>query len=545
MRFTLRYDENSDGIGLITKPKHKQLFRELSNGRVDSDTFRAINRFLGKFNDGHVFYIEGVLSDSSRVIRLPFAATPVEDKFLLSDIDADYKKVTRGDELVSIDGIAVNELAQAIDNAQWYAVPNPATQRHFLGALLTRRPFSLQRRFLPLPGTNARVVLRRADGTSYTLNVPWENDRPPPRLSSQAPAARPAIGPQAQGVLNSHLQDLMRTTKGEIALVGADKPFFITEASQRTFNIKPVRPTVATMKEFGVVPCAGSETETFDCYKTFAGQYIFGNKRILLVRIPSYVPAEGVSYDPRYIKAIMKDFQSTSDVLVIDETNNPGGAISLATDYLSWFISEPKTNLGLAFHADRRQISDFRRFASEIIGDPDPLVSALGKLFDGYSLALERAYDSRQELAPLLPLEGYYSLEHTPPPFRRVLPDSAFTWRKPVLVLANELSLSTGDMFPLLVKSTRAAPIFGARMAGLGGSVEPVAKTTYSEAELYLTRSLCAPLDEQNQIPLGALTEDNGVAPDIEYRPTVADFRAGYVDYVRAFSSQAVRLTRP
>jgi C-terminal processing protease CtpA/Prc len=94
------------------------------------------------------------------------------------------------------------------------------------------------------------------------------------------------------------------------------------------------------------------------------------------------------------------------------------------------------------------------------------------------------------------------------------------------------------------VKTNQAGTIFGARTAGLGGSVEEVTVTPYAQASLSLTRSLFAPMTAQSQVPFGGLTEDEGVAPDVAYTPTVADFRSGYLGYVRAFSDTAIAAVR-
>ncbi len=239
----------------------------------------------------------------------------------------------------------------------------------------------------------------------------------------------------------------------------------------------------------------------------------------------------------RYLKAVLNDFQASNDVLVIDETNNPGGQISFALDLFSLLITSPKTNIGLAFHADRKSINDFRA-AADSLSSFGPDFAWLAARYEGQAEALERAYDSGQRLGPLFP-SAFYDLNDD-----RVFPDADVQWTKPVVVLANELSFSGGDLFPLVVKTNHAATLFGARTAGLGGSVEEVATTTYAQASLRLTRSLFAPMTAQNQIPTGALTEDEGVVPDIAYSPTVADFRSGYVSYVRAFSDAAIAATR-
>jgi hypothetical protein len=510
-----------------------------ATGRSDSASFRAIKTFLDKLNDGHVSYTASILSDSSRQIGLPLLVTPIEGHYLVSALlaGAPAGVIARGDELIRIDGRTPHELARILDRQE--GVPNPRTSEEITAIRITRRSFDLPAALLPAPGSAADLQMRRADGTRYNLNLAWASTRPPPRLQRPASAAKtPLKDPWA--VVSDAIQDLTRIAgQAEAARVGANAPFFINAATVGAFGITPVRPSVATLTALGTPSCEGTSPPSFDCYQSFAGLFTHQGKRILVVRVPSYVPsAAGASAnDPRYLRALFNDFQAQADVLVIDDTNNPGGSVGFATDLYSSLITRPATNVGFAFHADRKSINDFRGFADSfaVLGPP---FATLAARYEGVAQALERAYDAGQELGPAVALT-IYDLEDP-----RILPDPEVQWTKPYLVLANELSFSGGDLFPMLVQANRTGTIFGARTAGLGGSVEEVGVMPYSQASLTLTRSLFLPLDRADQVPFGSLVEDEGVTPDVPYTITVADFRSGYQGYVRAFADAAVRLTR-
>jgi hypothetical protein len=523
---------------------------QLGLGRTDSDSFRTIARFLDQLNDGHVSYSASVLSDSSRAVGVQVLVTPIEDKYLAYSIGPSLaSQVSRGDELLSIDGRTPQDLVRQL--ASITNLPNPKSVEQLAARRLTQRGFILPSSLLPAPGTNARLVFKRADGSSYVVTTPWASIRPPPRLPrpAGAPAGSLRHSPLRQAfnpvsVVNDSIQDAFNAdvALGQAASLGANTPYFFTPQSLQAFGIQSVRPSDATMRAVGLPTCEGSEVATFDCYQQFAGTYTYDGKRILFIRVPSYSPssAPGTANDPRYVKALLADYQATSDVLVIDQTHNPGGQVGYCTDLFSLILTEPKTNVGLAFHADRKSINDYRAFADA--------VTALGPQFEGfatrinsYAVDIERAYDSGQELGPLFPA-GFYDL--TNPNEDRILPDPDVRWTKPVVVLADELSVSGGDLFPMLVKASRAATLFGARTGGLGGSVEEVGVTPYAQASLRLTRSFFAPMTEASQIPFGATVEDDGITPDVPYSPTVPDFRSGYVSYVRAFSEVAKNARR-
>jgi hypothetical protein len=83
--------------------------------------------------------------------------------------------------------------------------------------------------------------------------------------------------------------------------------------------------------------------------------------------------------------------------------------------------------------------------------------------------------------------------------------------------------------------------LFGQRTMGGGGNVESVAVLTNTRAELRMSRGVATVYDPTGRYPEERMIEDNGVTPDIVYSHTLADVRAGYVGYVKAFNSALER----
>ena len=78
---------------------------------------------------------------------------------------------------------------------------------------------------------------------------------------------------------------------------------------------------------------------------------------------------------------------------------------------------------------------------------------------------------------------------------------------------------------------------------GLGGNVENLITMPNSQTKIRLTRGLFTTYRADGLYPESELIENNGVKPDIHRALTVADFRAGFVEFVDAFSGVAVALT--
>jgi C-terminal processing protease CtpA/Prc len=165
--------------------------------------------------------------------------------------------------------------------------------------------------------------------------------------------------------------------------------------------------------------------------------------------------------------------------------------------------------------------------------DPLTASTATGARILGLAKGLER--DSEQGLR----------LSKTPFSFslREILPPApgGAVWKKPVLVLIDELCGSGGDSFPMLMKANGLGKLFGNRTAGLGGSVEKVIDLPFTRSSLSVTRGLFTTFKPNGQYSDSDYVENNGVTPDVSYTHTVKDFREGFETYFKAFSDEATK----
>jgi C-terminal processing protease CtpA/Prc len=259
--------------------------------------------------------------------------------------------------------------------------------------------------------------------------------------------------------------------------------------------------------------------------------YRYDGKTFLLLRQPTYMvedPKERIAW----FKAVMDEYGSLADALVLDQTHNPGGSLEFAQDFVSLFAKENTRGLVNFLHADRAWLADL----SESIADLKKNKQEASGMMDyselGYKL-VESAYDKGLQLTETpIPFGG---LEHLKP--------ADYTWKKPVLLLTDELAGSCGDIVPMLMKENKLATLFGERTMGLGGNVEPILTLGNSQIKVHLTRGFFVTFQPDGKYDLVNPTENNGVTPDIHYSHSVDDFRAGFVGYVKAFSNAAAALT--
>jgi hypothetical protein len=558
-------------------------------GQTEGDRVRPIYELLAKLHDGHISYQYPMPANESAENDLPMLVTPFEDKYVV-DLIRPNPTIARGDILVSIDGKTPEQMAQEL--APLTGDGNPESEKLFVASQMTFRPFYAPTDLIPTAAT-AKVVVQKPDGTTVSMDMPW--NKTPGGLAGAAtnasadPSAHASTGaasamhPLGRGALFSTHANFLRQKKAAILTgtpaqaglgsFGELAPFWLTQQSVGALaGIKKTEPKPETLVAMGVAPAAptaapadadaGASTAPAAPPKYLnlaAFKYPYEGKTILVVRIPSFEAPQ--SDDPNedtysenvgWLAALLKDNMAApsaanaadppADVVVLDDTENPGGAAYYALGLASLFATQPIPSLVQAMHADRKWLGDYSGTLQNLASYPE-----YASVEESRMRTVETAYDANKTLSDFIPLSGDYV-----GPQAALSPDTllggtmlapypSVSWSKPVLILHDQLSGSCGDIFPDLLQNAGVAKTFGVRSMGLGGSVEPVLTQTHSGAILSLTRGMGGPFN-----PAGApkLIENEGVTPDFEHPVTVADFRAGYVDYVKSFSHLAATITR-
>jgi C-terminal processing protease CtpA/Prc len=124
---------------------------------------------------------------------------------------------------------------------------------------------------------------------------------------------------------------------------------------------------------------------------------------------------------------------------------------------------------------------------------------------------------------------------------------AASAYTKPVLVMADELSASSADIFAAMIQDNHIAPLFGYRTMGAGGSPEDNYVGVYSEGSTSVTRSMIVRLQPVtiSGYPTTSYIENVGVHPDIlvDYMTTDNLLNKG-APFVKAFTDAAVALIK-
>ena len=489
--------------------------------KTDAELFGIFAKLLTKFKDGHVSIAFNSNSDHKPVsYKIPIMLTPIEQKAIVSSIgdalkesDGSYGGITVGDELIEIDGKKPYDLLPTL--MAYRSLGNDVSDEHLIANVLDRKFYMTD---LTPTAPEARLVFKAADGKTYEKRLLW-------RMKDEfGSTENKFVGGQPSRDWYIAHEAL------SIDKMGSVNPFFLTTQSQDKFKFVSVKPDENALKKFGLDPSKDKIPEIY------AALYRYNGKSILLVRQPGYYTDDPLSEDQigKWIQtqistyeAILDQYQELADVLVIDQTHNPGGFLSYAMNFFAIFIQEEKAGFVQAMHADRQWIDSYK--AEAILADKT-LQNELSRQLLYTAKVVEDAYNRGEAMTAPIPMDGHYTLK-----------PGQFSWKKPMLVLADELAGSCGDIFPMLIKRNNVSKLFGQRTMGLGGNVETTQPGLIrSNAELHLTRGLYTTYRSDGRYTKDDFVENNGIQPDIVYTHTVEDFRAGYIGFIDQFSKSAL-----
>ena len=418
-----------------------------------------------------------------------------------------------GDEVLEIDGLATFSLLPTI--LKYSSMARDLSNQHLLAYVLSRPSYMTD--LVPTAKT-ARLKAKTAAGEIITVDLPWEAVAYNKDLQRLIPNQMP---------FDLHVpfaDELNSVVDGHIGQMGQTEPFFLTSTTQSQFKFVRVYPSDAARKKFGL-----KDTEKPDIY---AALYKYQGKTIFLVRQATYAPSGFTS--PIYLKAyqaLFYEYQDLADVMVLDQTHNPGG--SYCADFYNLFAQDGDTQGAEVLRADRKWINELK--VTGPTTDPAEIGTWDSRLSEAWGLLVEKAYDHGDLLSEPIPLfsGAFYAQKQ------------AMTWTKPMLVLIDELAGSCGDMFPMLVRANHRAKMFGQNTMGLGGNVEEVGILANSRVTVKLTRGMFYPYRADRAPTQDEFIENHGIAPDYVYNHTVSDLRAGYFTYVKSFSDKALEQISP
>ncbi|MBK7892491.1 MAG: hypothetical protein IPJ84_17085 [Bdellovibrionales bacterium] len=535
----LEYKERRFGYKFDTEAA--RIRQELSLAKTEDEKLGKFYETLRLLQDGHVSMQTPFRTDK----RISIVAVPVGTSFYVDFINPNLAAhgIERGDEIIAIDGQTPEDLLKIVLKYSWWG--NAESDRHMAYMLFSRPSYMAA---LQPPSAIAKIEVKKANGDRTLARIPWIVSSPFTKtqlrpmvasLGSLAQIQGAQIFSEKAGALN---EARAAATDGDTSLVdmGAVKPYYWSRRIQNTFGATRVTPDLERAKFYYAAwtrDVSLGEDRAVNPLKipdefpeVFAALYRYNGKTVFMMRQPGYM-ADDIVANLAVYSALIEQYQPIADVLVIDQTHNPGGSVWYVDSFARLFAPKGLNGFVQFLNNDRKWISSLLSW----IGSLDPATLATSPTAQ-YIRTTIAGIETDQEAGLRLTREPF---AFGPTPIQRAAP---ITWNKPILVTIDELCASGGDAFPKLMQSNKLATIFGRRTAGMGGSVEPVVELPYSRSKVNLTRGLFTAYKPDGQYSDADMVENNGVQPDLSYSHTVDDFRAGYPAYFKALSEAATAL---
>lgn len=260
-------------------------------------------------------------------------------------------------------------------------------------------------------------------------------------------------------------------------------------------------------------------------------------KLIGYLRLPSYI-AEDYKKAVSDFAAIIERFEESTDAMIIDQVNNPGGSVFYLYTLASMLATQPlKTPLHRMSitQADVASALDMisklekihnneeaKAFFAENAADLDgyPASYEFVQFYLNYARFIVSEWDAGRKLSRPYWIGG---VNHINP--------SKTHYTKPILVLINQLDFSGGDFFPGILQDNKRVTVMGMNTAGAGGYVNDIqVPNNVGINSFRCTESIAERVD-------GSPLENLGVTPDISYEMTDADYTSGFAPYTKAIGA--------
>lgn len=512
----------------------------------DLDFQEALIDYVASLNDAHA----SIFFPSNFSASLPFTVDIYDGRVLIDSVNRELLPAAQypfdvGDELLALDGQSVQTLIASFGKYATFA--NPRATARGAASVITGRAQQFVPHAPELADSAVASIRLASAGAVNTYIIPWLKSGigiaslgpvPSPRRgngriflpSTQDSHATAVFG--GTGPASMRLGDLRIADNTLPSYLDPIRPLLNVTVPKAPYAILGfgARAPVYDLPE-GFVVRLGTQASHF----FFSGTYVSNGVRIGLLRIPSESPSS-TTVALQQLNQEIAFFNTNTDVLVVDITRNPGGILTTAEAFAQRLIPNTFRTVGFEFRASALEVFLFaqRLTLAQNSGAPPDIIQNLQNNFN----EVLRAYNEERGRTAPLPINSRGSFELAPAPV-------AYT--KPLLVLVDEFTTSSGDMLAAILQDNHRGPLLGMRTNGAGGNNGLFNCTTFTEAICSITIGLMnrGVVISTPEFPPSPYIENVGVRPDIvvDYM-TRSNLMTGGAEFVQAFTDAAVKLAQ-
>lgn len=506
-----------------------------------SDPKASLFRFIKNTRDYHV----GARFYSTEASILPFRLVHVGGRFFVSEIFENFEdriSLAVGDEVISWNGKPIMSVVRALINYAGTGEEDSLTEQQLAAYTLTERWGS---RGLKKESGSVRIESIR-NNKKVISHIKW----------IEIPEVFPYFGEKKASLgwdldFTTNVKNIFQTALSK----KVSYPAFLGESSSVTImdsrfslgNKEGYLPALGKVvwrwgpQKFKYFPFLKKRKYRLNAYIS----ELETGKKVGYVRIPTFSPSPELEEDEELLyfdfltsmaeeyKAVFKYLRENSDMILVDQTRNPGGVVFYCYAVLSCIsqkelhlsqekikISNEDVVLAQIFLKVVEIFKDYSEkeandFWSEIFMGIQP-AKGWNQAIASFAEGIIDAWEKGQDLTDPL---YFFGVDYLKP----VLPDVV---EKPVVCLVDELCFSCGDIFPAILQDNGVAIIAGSKTAGAGGSRGSFSFPNIENIEeIYLTTSLVLRED-------GGVIENVGITPDVEIAMEVEDINTNFTPFV-------------
>jgi C-terminal processing protease CtpA/Prc len=514
---------------------------------LSEDEYQKIaKKFFNSTKDYHV----GIYFCDFEAATLPFTVGSAEGRYFVNYVNEDDAASKDfpfeiGDEIIRFDDRPIDEVVQELklreerqateETDQAFAEMYLTSRQKVLGINVPSGEITIEGR---KKNTNKIIphTMEWSNPYSYNSDLDDYDDDSDEDLSFKREKMKKTLFENLKGL--STLPPTTTKDESSKTRLGKTKKFLNERPHSAPIHkkLKMMSPTLkenpnslgnreSVLPKLGKILWEGDENVAYDAYLYESTN----GMKVGYVRIPEFGLEES---DAKDFEEIITRFEEDSDVLLIDQVNNPGGSIFHMYALASMLIENPIQVPHEHYRVPREDAAELLFLVDEVDAEIEHLLNnpeAELETIDGFPLSLD-FLKSFKEFWEFLVVQATYNGGNLSELYNSfgvetIQPHPKVHYSKPILMLINPMDISCGDFFPALFQdSDTNMTLLGARTSGAGGAV--VFNEIFSERTLGMSYTWTIAMR-----PNGMPIENIGVHPDVPYEITVRDLTDNYKDY--------------
>ncbi|MBA2728050.1 MAG: protease-like activity factor CPAF [Parachlamydiaceae bacterium] len=260
------------------------------------------------------------------------------------------------------------------------------------------------------------------------------------------------------------------------------------------------------------------------------------------VRIPSFDVQD--EHNAKEFAYLIKEFEMSTDALVVDQVCNPGGDLFFAYAIASMLSKTPLVLPTHAFTITQKDVHEALNYLEALayVDDESSAKETFGNSISGYNVDMDfvaGAIKHFQFVIDQWNAGHHITDQHHLYGITAAKPHPFATYSRPILMLIDSLDFSCADFLPAILQDNQRATLFGTRTSGAGGYVEMYSYPNLFGMSLFSCTASFAQRTGNNPL------ENLGVTPDIIYDVTPFDLQNEYSNYSKAVNKALETLAYP